>query len=351
VRGTAPHCKATVTFFRAKPGHLLLPGRTFCGDVEIADIGIPASVLDTIAPQTFTNLPPLWLDALPVPAPDGNKYGRGHCIIVGGNEMTGAARLAAESSRRAGAGLVSILASSAARTVYQAGRPGTIVTIADDRSALDATIADPRITALLIGPGAGLTARTRDTVLTILAARRPCVLDADALTIFRDDPQALFSAIHGPCVMTPHEGEFARIFSREGDKLSRARAAAATSGAIMLLKGADSVIAAPDGRAAINVGAPPDLATAGSGDVLSGLVVGLLAQGMPAFESACAAVYLHAQAGALFGRGLIAEDLIDLIPEALRAVHAARNGDHPQGRAPEQERREDKGNRPRWQSF
>jgi NAD(P)H-hydrate epimerase len=190
----------------------------------------------------------------------------------------------------------------------------------DGARGLRAAIADPRLNAFLIGPGAGATATTRAGALAALKLGKACVLDADAITAFADKPSSLFAAIRSPCVLTPHEGEFRRLFDAEGGKLARARAAAEKANAVVLLKGADTVIAAPDGRAAINVNAPPTLATAGSGDVLAGICLGLLAQGMPAFESACAAAWLHGEAAAAFGPGLIAEDLPDLLPQALRRL-------------------------------
>jgi NAD(P)H-hydrate epimerase len=327
ILGVAPTCALTVTFFRPKPGHLLLPGRTLCGDVVVADIGIPETVLLEIAPKTFVNGPGLWRDRFPWPTAGGNKYGRGHALILGGGEMTGAARLAAGSARRIGAGLVTIAAPAEAVGIYSAGRPGTIVASVTESAAGDAgfeaLIADERKNALLLGPGAGVSAQTRRRVLAALATGRPCVLDADALTVFRDDPGALFDAISGPCLLTPHEGEFARLFRSRGDKPTRAREAARSSGATVLLKGADTVVAAADGRAVVNVNAPPNLATAGSGDVLAGMVVGLLAQNMATFEAACAAVLLHGQVATTFGPGLIAEDLIDGLPAALRRLREA----------------------------
>jgi NAD(P)H-hydrate epimerase len=181
-------------------------------------------------------------------------------------------------------------------------------------------LADTRISAMLIGPGAGATEATKAHALAMLATGRPVVLDADAISVFADAPQTLFAAIAGPCVMTPHEGEFRRIFTVTGSKIDRARAAAAQSGAVVVLKGADTVIASPDGRIVINANAPPSLATAGSGDVLAGLVLGLLAQGMPCFEAGCAAVWLHGAAAAAFGPGLLAEDLPDLIPRVMSAA-------------------------------
>jgi NAD(P)H-hydrate epimerase len=325
VLGTAPRCRITVTFFRAKPGHFLLPGRDLCGRLEIADIGIPTAVLAAIAPGTSANGPSLWRAALPLPTAAGNKYTRGHCLIAGG-PMTGATRLAAEAARRIGAGLVTIAADAETHAIYASGRPGTIVARADDAAALARLIGDRRLTTFLIGPGAGVDARTQDRVLAMLGSGKPCVLDADAITVFRGDPERLFAAIVGASVMTPHEGEFQRIFSVSGDKLHRAREAARSSGATVLIKGSDTVVAAPDGRAAINSGASAYLATGGSGDVLAGMIAGLLAQGADAFTAACAASWLHGQIADGFGAGLIAEDLIDGIPAALAAVLGGRAG-------------------------
>lgn len=317
VLGMAPKCRLTVTFFRAKPGHLLLPARALCGELVVGDIGIPAGVLDPINPQTFANGPRLWSRQFPRPAAAGNKFSRGHALVLAGSGMSGAARLAADAARRIGAGLVTVAAPADSRGIVATGSPGTIVAALEDDRDWSELLADPRNNAVLVGPGAGVTAATRARVGAALAAQRACVLDADALTVFRDDPLSLFAAIAGPCVLTPHEGEFARIFHAEADKLSRTRAAARQSGAVVLLKGSDTVIAAPDGRAAINVGAPPDLATAGSGDVLAGMILGLLAQRMPAFEAAAAAAWLHGRCGAAHGPGLIAEDLAAELPRLL----------------------------------
>ncbi len=320
VLGVAPACATTVTFFRPKPGHLLYPGRGLCGDLVVADIGIPASVLEDIGPATHANAPALWRAAMPWPDAAGNKYTRGHAVVWGG-EMTGAARLAAEAARRQGAGLVSIACEAAARPIYAAGAPGTIVHAVADIDALRSYLDDARRNAFLIGPGAGITGATRRRVLTAAEAGKALVLDADALTVFAEPPELLFSAIRAPCIMTPHEGEFRRLFeTEEADKLARTRKAARRAGTVVVLKGADTVIAAPDGRAAINATAPPTLASAGTGDVLSGMCLGLLAQGMPAFEAACAAVWLHGTIAAGIGPGLIAEDLIDGLPAGLAAL-------------------------------
>ncbi|HSO43343.1 MAG TPA: NAD(P)H-hydrate dehydratase [Rhodospirillales bacterium] len=316
ILGAAPRCAVTVTFFRGKLGHHLVPGKEICGDLVVADIGIPEAVLGDIRPCTYVNGEALWRETYPSPAASGNKYGRGHAVVLGG-VMTGAGRLAAEAARRIGAGLVTIASPPEARVIYGAGAPGTIVATIDDAAAFAALIGDARRNAVLLGPGAGTVPAVRDKVLGVLGLGKRCVIDADALTVFADEPGRLFDAIRGPCVLTPHEGEFARIFAAEGDKLTRAREAARASGAVVLLKGADTVIASPDGRAVINTGAPPTLATAGSGDVLAGMILGLLAQGMEAFPAACAAADLHGRAAAAFGRGLIAEDIIAEVPGVL----------------------------------
>lgn len=313
----------TVTFFRKKPGHLLLPGRFLCGTVVVTDIGTPPSVLDSIAPDTFENGAVLWQDDLPRLQNDGNKYQRGHALIWGGYPMTGAARMAARAAARIGAGLTTIAVPEEALTVYAAALTSIMVRPVDSVEALTRLLADRRISGLLIGPGAGVGDVTRSRALAMLGTGRASVLDADAITSFQDEPLALDRAISGPCVLTPHDGEFARLFDPEGDKLLRCRRAARRCGAVVVLKGPDTVIAAPDGRAIINANAPPTLSTAGSGDVLSGLILGLLAQGMAPFAAAAAAVWVHGEAAHPFGPGLIAEDLPDLVPWVLRQLQNA----------------------------
>jgi NAD(P)H-hydrate epimerase len=317
VLGVAPRAAVTVTFFRKKPGHLLLPGRRLCGETVLEQIGIPDAVLDRIGPDTAANAPGWWLGAFPRPGPDSHKYNRGHALVAGGPVMTGAARLAARAAARLGAGLVTVAAPQTAFAVYAGALTGIIVHPVEDLDEFGALLADARRNAALIGPGAGVGNETRDKTLAVLGAGKRAVLDADALTSFSQDPGTLFDAIRAPCVMTPHAGEFARLFDAAGSKPERARRAARQSGAVILLKGADTVIAAPDGRVAINTNAPPQLATAGSGDVLAGMVLGLLAQGMEAFTAAAAAVWVHGAAGGRLGPGLVAEDLIDAVPPIL----------------------------------
>ena len=324
VRGVAARAAVTVTFFRKKPGHLLLPGRVHCGETLLAQIGIRDMALDQVAPDTAEDDPAWWLPDLPRPRRDSHKYTRGHALVAGGAVMTGAARLGARAAARLGAGLVTLAAPEAVFQVYAAALTGIIVQPISGLDDFRELLEDRRRNAALIGPGAGVGDDTRDKTLAILAAGKRAVLDADALTSFADEPKFLFDAIRSPVVMTPHEGEFARLFETGGSKLERARRAARQSGAVIVLKGADTVIAAPDGRAAVNGNAPPDLATAGSGDVLAGMVLGLLAQNMEPFAAAAAAVWLHGAAGGRIGAGLVAEDLVEGLPLVLRDLARGR---------------------------
>jgi ADP-dependent NAD(P)H-hydrate dehydratase / NAD(P)H-hydrate epimerase len=321
IMGAAVHAAETVTFFRRKPGHVLLPGRLHCGKVRIADIGIRDTVLAQVPPRVFTNGPELWGPFFPIPRADAHKYGRGHAVVVsGGLSHTGAARLAARGALRAGAGLVTIASPRDALAVNATANLAVMVRPVDGADELSNFLADRRLNVVVLGPGGGVGEAMRDRVKAVLAGERSVVLDADALTSFADSPDVLAECImarpNAATVLTPHEGEFSRLFkSLSGNsKLEKARVAARQAGAIMLLKGADTVVAAPDGRAAIADNAPPWLATAGSGDVLAGFVAGLLAQGMPTFEAACAAVWLHGEAANQVGPGLISEDLPEALP-------------------------------------
>ena len=310
----------TVTFARKKPGHLLLPGRDLCGDIVVADIGIPQAVLDSLPIDTWENAPGLWRQKLPQLHAAGNKYSRGHALLYGGYPMTGAARMAARAAARIGAGLTTIAVPEKAFAIYASALTSIMVQALSQDQDFAGLLQDPRYTAFSIGPGAGLSDATRERALALLQTRRPVVLDADAISVFSSRADELFQAIRGPCVITPHDGEFKRIFDPSGDKLTRARRAARRSGAVVVLKGADTVIAAPDGRAIINGNAPATLATAGSGDVLGGFILGLLAQGMDAFPAAAAGVWMHGASAAAFGPGLIGEDLPDLLPGVLKRL-------------------------------
>jgi hydroxyethylthiazole kinase-like uncharacterized protein yjeF len=332
VMGIAVQAIETVTFFRRKPAHLLLPGRIHCGRVRVADIGIDARVLEEIAPKTFENIPSFWRGSLPIPQIDGHKYSRGHVVVVsGGLSATGAARLSARGALRAGAGLVTLASPRDALAVNASALMAIMVRGVDTATEFAEVLSDKRLNACVIGPGAGVGERTKDFVLTTLFAKRAAVLDADALTSFADAPDHLFEAIkHAQdpqVVLTPHEGEFPRLFSDMSNKhslrskLERVRDAAERAGAVVLLKGPDTVVASPDCRATIAANAPPWLATAGAGDVLSGMIAGLLAQGVPAFEAASIGVWMHGEAAREAGPGLIAEDLPETLPAVTRRLY------------------------------
>ena len=333
VMGAAVNATRTVTFFRRKTGHLLLPGRLHCGPVEVSDIGISDNVLGTIKPQTFANGPQLWGASFPKPGLQGHKYTRGHTVVVsGGPSSTGAARLAARGALRAGAGLVTIASPPEALAINAAASLAVMVRPVDGAGELSSFLADKRRNAIVLGPGGGVGAAMQEQVLAALASQAAVVFDADALTSFAEQPGKLASEIGKrpgkDVVLTPHEGEFSRIFNHIlkktnlNSKLEKTRLAADYCGAVVVHKGADTVVAAPGGRAAIADNGPPSLATAGSGDVLAGIVAGLMAQGMQAFDAASAAVWLHGEAAAEFGAGLIAEDLPEMLPSVYRRLFA-----------------------------
>ncbi len=312
------HPMLTVTFFRKKPAHLLLPGRALCGEIVLADIGIPAEAAQS---NLYENTPALW--RYPHPRLDAHKYDRGHCLVVSGPaHATGAARLAARSALRVGAGLVSVASHPDATAVNAAHLTAIMLKPFEDADGLAALLADKRLNAVVIGPGLGVGGDTRELVTAVLKSGAAAVLDADALTSFRDDPDALFNRLHDRCVLTPHAGEFERLFpgllDESASKVDTVRAAAARAHCTVLLKGGDTVIADRSGRCAINANAPPTLATAGAGDVLAGFIAGLLAQKMTAFDAATCGVWLHGDAAARFGPGLIAEDLSEMLPAVLK---------------------------------
>lgn len=336
-RGCAIRAAATVTFFRLKPGHLLQPGRSHCGETVLADIGIDPAVLATLGIATCRNVPAAWIGAYPFPTTEGHKYTRGHALVLSGGPTTsGAARMSARAALRVGAGLVTLASPGPALAVNAAHQTAVMLMACDDAPALAEILADRRKNAVVLGPGLGIGEAARAMVREVLRAKaereppRAAVIDADALTSFRADASglaALIAAAPGPVVVTPHDGEFEKLFddaALSGSRLDRAREGARRLGAVMLLKGPDTVVAEPGGRASIAGDDAPWLATAGSGDVLAGLVGGLLAQGMPAFEAASAAVYLHAAAARRIGPGLIAEDLSDAMPGVLADLFARR---------------------------
>jgi hydroxyethylthiazole kinase-like uncharacterized protein yjeF len=311
-----------------------MPGRMHCGRVRLVDIGIAKGVLDEIKPQTFENVPDTWQPLFPVPRIDGHKYARGHAVVVSGEmASTGAARLAARGALRAGAGLVTVASPREALAINAAALTAVMVRAVDTPIEFAEFLGDRRFNACVIGPGAGIGERTRDFVHTALSAQKHLVLDADALTSFAEAPDRLFESVKasaGPqVVLTPHEGEFPRLFSDISNKhpgrskLERVRDAAQRSGAVVLIKGADTVVAAPDGRATIASNAPPWLATAGAGDVLAGIIAAMLAQGVPAFEAASIGVWMHGEGAREAGPGLIAEDLPEVMPAVFRRLYDA----------------------------
>lgn len=312
----------TVTFHRRKVAHVLQPGRSYCGEVAVADIG-----LGPVETTLRENGPALWASHFPWPGPQSHKHARGRLVVVSGEAWkTGAARLAARGGLRLGAGLVTVLSPPSALAENAAQLEAVMLRPFEIDSELES--AAHNADAAVIGPAAGVGPATRANLLALARTGAALVVDADALTTFGDKPGDLFKALDRDDVLTPHPGEFERLFpgllERSPHRIAAAKAAAETANAIVLLKGSDTVIAAPDGRTAVNVNGSPWLATAGSGDVLAGFIAGLLAQNMDSFEAACAGAWIHAECAAAFGPGLIAEDLPDLAPAVLAKLYAER---------------------------
>lgn len=328
VMGVAVQAARTVTFHARKPGHLLFPGRGLSGDVDAVDIEISDEASAQSGSKTYENHPALWGGLFPRPGWSGHKYHRGAVMVVSGGPLnTGAARLAAQGALRMGAGLVTVLSPPEAAAIHAAHLTAIMLRAAASAEEIAAHLAEAERVRLcvVVGPANGVGAATREKTLAVLKSKAAAVLDADALTSFADAPEELFSPLRPDDVLTPHTGEFARLFpeaAQADGKLAAARAASAKAGCIVVLKGADTVIAAPDGRALINSNAPPDLATAGAGDVLAGLIAGLRAQGMDGFGAAAAGVWIHGACGQVAGPGLIAEDLPGAVPSVLRSLLA-----------------------------
>lgn len=330
IRGVAFKAEQTITFCAKKTGHLLLPGRAHCGKITVADIGISDQIIEGLELSQFENTPELWRSHFCSTPEDDHKYKRGATVVVSGPaNQTGAARLAARGALRIGSGVVSVASPASAVLVNACHLTAIMVKGFKGSAELNTLLgSDDRTSAVVIGPGAGAGNKTRNNVRAVLDTKIPAVLDADALTSFEHDPETLFEAIaehpDRSVVMTPHAGEFKRLFADIAalpiSKLEQTRRAAQLSGAIIVYKGTDTIIAAPDGTAAINANAPPTLATAGSGDVLAGIIAGLIAQKMSTFYASCAGVWLHGEAATLFGRGLIAEDIPEMLPQVLRQL-------------------------------
>jgi hydroxyethylthiazole kinase-like uncharacterized protein yjeF len=308
----------TVTFHARKPAHVLEPGRGRCGEVAVGDIG-----LGVTRSQLFENGPELWSARFPWPASATHKHARGRLIVVSGDAWsTGAARLAARGGLRIGAGLVTIFSPTEALASNAAHLEAVMLRGFD--TDLELEEGAEHVDAAVIGPAAGVSETTLLNVLALARTGAALIIDADAISVFRDDPEELFSVLDRDDVLTPHPGEFERLFpgmlAAAPERISAARRAAQRADAVVLLKGPDTVIAAPDGRAAVNVNGTPWLATAGSGDVLAGFIGGLVTQGMESFEAACAAAWIHAEAAEIHGPGLISEDLPGLAPAVLRRL-------------------------------
>jgi hydroxyethylthiazole kinase-like uncharacterized protein yjeF len=321
--GHAPQAVMTVTFHRKKPAHVLVPGRDLCGEIVVADIGLQAPD----APDLFENGPWLWAERLVWPGSASHKHARGRMAVVSGDlNSTGAARLAARAGLRIGAGVVTVLSPAEALQVNAAHLEAVMLKAFETDVELETAAAT--VDAAVIGPAAGVNESTVSNLFALARTGAGLVIDADALTVFRDDPDELFQVLDRDDVLTPHPGEFERLFkgllAASPERISAARAAAVRSGTVVLLKGSDTVIAAPDGRAVVNTNGSPWLATAGSGDVLAGFIGGLVAQGLDSFEAACAAVWIHSEAAAAFGPGLISEDLPGLAPAVLKRLYDGR---------------------------
>lgn len=315
----------TVTFFRMKPAHILMPGRVHCGRVVVADIGIPEAALDEIQPSIVINGKSLWGGAYPKPDRAAHKYARGHAVVMSGPaHATGAARMAARGALRIGAGLVSVASPLDAVAVNAFHLTAIMVKPFGGAGGFRQLLADKRFNAVAAGPGLGVGAEAKAIVEAVCESGVAAVFDADALTAYRYDPQALFAQLSPHHVLTPHEGEFERLFpgllASSSNRIEAARTAARRAGCIILLKGPDTVIAGPDGCAAVNTNAPPSLATAGAGDVLAGFILGLLAQHMEPFLAAAAGAWLHGLCATEFGPGLIAEDIPEQLPNVLRRL-------------------------------
>jgi hydroxyethylthiazole kinase-like uncharacterized protein yjeF len=320
ILGTAFKSKYTITFARKKIGHTIYPGKDNCGEVIISDIGIKDNFIKS---NIFENTPELWINDFPFPKPQQHKYDRGHSIIVGGNvESAGAATLSAISALKTGSGLVTVACPPSALLVYASKLTAVMNKPIDSVNSFSSFIDDKRVTSVLIGPGNGVTKTTKEYVLEALKLKKNCVFDADALNVFQDKPEELFKSIYSDVILTPHEGEFHRLFALEGNKIDRAIQAAKISNCIIVLKGSDTIIAAPNGKVAVNTNAPASLATAGSGDCLAGIITALLANKVDAFKAACIGVWLHSESANLAGPGMTAEDILENIHIALQGLYS-----------------------------
>jgi len=328
VSGPAIRADVTVTFCAKKPAHVLQPAASLCGEIVVAQIGFGDFVAEVGGGRLMENSPELWSQALNWPEATSHKHQRGRLgVVTGGVANTGAARLAARAGLRIGAGLVTLLCPPAALVVVAKSVEAVMTAAFADTGELVAL--SDKSSAVVIGPAAGVTPTTRANVEALAKAGRPLVLDADALTVFAGQADALRAVLSAPAVLTPHTGEFERLFpgllDSSKNKIEAVRTAAAQVNAVILLKGPDTVIAGPSGRAVVNTHATPFLATAGTGDVLAGIIGGLLAQGLDAFDAASAGAWMHGDAGLRAGPGLTAEDLDAALRETISRLYEKRH--------------------------
>lgn len=316
VMGSALKADVTVTFGTKKRGHVLLPGRAYCGEIKIENIGF-LGPKNLMTPLPEENLSPQWSATLPKAQQEQHKYSRGHVVVVGGAEMTGAPRLAAEASRRMGAGMVSIVCPTSAADIYKIACLGVLVKTYETLDDFYTHISSHNVHGLLIGPGLEPNEHTQELTDLCLKTKKPCAIDAGSISCFADNKEDLFSQLHDKCILLPHDAEFHRLFESGTDKIDTAWKAAKLAHAVVLLKGADTVIASPGEECYVNTNAPPRLATAGTGDVLAGMIIALMAQGKSPMESATVASWVHGEGANRGGYGFIAEDLLLKIPEAI----------------------------------
>ena len=328
IHGIAFKCRKTITFFNKKLCHYLLPGRHYCGEIVVEDIGISKEVIKKIMPKIKKNEPSIWIDQFPFPISSDHKYSRGLLVInTGPKYQTGAARLAGRSALRVGAGAVTMVCDEETAKILEPQISVEMLSVIKEKNDFQKLLKDKRVSSVLIGPGNGVNDETKARTLMALAFVDNCVIDADAITCFENDPTELFIDTYPHTILTPHEGEFKRLFGEDiasmNDKVLRCIEAAKLAGSIVLLKGADTVIANPEGNVVINSSEAPYLATAGSGDVLAGIIASLVGENkMKAFDAACAGAYIHSKLGEMIGPGLIAEDLIDNIPLMIKKLHS-----------------------------
>ena len=328
IMGTAIKASQTCSFHRPKQGHYLYPGRDMCGELNIENIGIPARVNNQILSKQHINTPDLWRDSLNRRAINSHKYHQGSVLVASGDQtMQGASVLSSNAAVEVGAGLVTMTVAKKEPQPHPKSYAAIMLASlpeGEEGKGLDTLISSKKITASLIGPGSMPSVKTQERALALLKTSKGVVLDAGALTAFKGQQELLSAGIKNrdvlvpSVVLTPHEGEFKALFPdlNVKNKIEAAREAAKRMSAVIVLKGADTVIASPDERVIVNANAPATLASAGTGDVLAGIIVGLIANiATPLFEAAAAAVYIHGECANKISTELVADELIDHIAD------------------------------------